>query len=205
MDNNINRITKNLIPYVVESTPNGERSYDLVSRLMEDRIVLLVGEVNESSATVLVMQLLYLDAKNNSPIKLYINSPGGVISDGLAIIDTMRNIKSPVHTIVFSEAASMGALILTAGEPGHRYALEHARIMIHQPLGGMRGKMSDMEIAMEQIKKAKKDVVEILTETTGKTAEQVEKDMEKDYWMYPKDAKKYGLIDNIISSKSKKK
>jgi len=191
-----------MMPVVIEQSGRGERVYDLPSRLMKDRIVTLFGEVDELSASVLIMQFLFLESQDSEkPILFYINSPGGSVSDGLAIYDTMKFMKSPVHTFCMGMAASMGAFLLGAGEKGHRYALPNARIMIHQPMGGARGQSTDIQIQAEEIKKIRHTLEEIMSGYTGKSLEVINKDCERDYYMTADEAKKYGVIDKVISSR----
>ena len=192
-------VQMNLVPYVVEQTSRGERSYDIFSRLLNDRIVMLADEVNDTSASLIVAQLLYLEAQDpDKDIQLYINSPGGSVSAGLAIYDTMQYIKPDVSTICVGLAASMGAFLLSSGAKGKRIALPNAEIMIHQPSGGSRGQATDIQIQAEQILKIKKKLNAILAENTGKSVEQVAADCERDYFMSADDAKEYGLIDKVL-------
>ena len=187
------------IPYVVEKTNRGERSYDIFSRLLNDRIIFLGEEVNDLTARLVVAQLLYLEAQDpDKDIQLYINSPGGSVTAGMAIYDTMQYIKCDVSTICVGIAASMGAFLLAAGAEGKRIALPNAEIMIHQPSAGTQGKVTDMEIDVEHFLKIKKKINEILAEKTGKSAEQVKLDSERDKWMSAEEAKEYGLIDKVI-------
>lgn len=189
----------NLIPYVVEQTSRGERSYDIFSRLLTDRIVMLSGEVNDDLTSVIVAQLLFLESQDNEKdIQLYINSPGGSVTSGLAIYDTMQYIKPDVSTICIGMAASMGAFLLSSGAKGKRFALPNSEIMIHQPSGGSKGQATDIQIQAEQILKIKRRLNVILAENTGKSLEQVEKDSDRDNFMDAEQAKKYGLIDTII-------
>ena len=188
-----------LVPYVVEQTNRGERSYDIFSRLLNDRIIFLGEEVNATTASLVVAQLLYLEAQDpDKDIQLYINSPGGSVTDGMAIYDTMQYVKCDVSTICVGMAASMGAFLLAAGAEGKRIALPNAEIMIHQPSAGTQGKVTDMEIDVEHFLKIKKKINEILAEKTGKSAEQVKLDSERDKWMSAEEAKEYGLIDKVI-------
>lgn len=192
----------NLVPMVVEQTNRGERSYDIFSRLLNDRIVFLADEVNDVTANLVVAQLLYLEADDpEKDINLYINSPGGSITAGMAIYDTMQYIKSDVSTICIGMAASMGAFLLAAGAKGKRFALPNSEIMIHQPLGGFQGQATDIKIHAERIIKIKNDLNRILAENTGKSLEVVEKDTERDNFMDAADAKEYGLIDKVISKR----
>lgn len=191
-----------LIPMVVDQTNGGERSYDIYSRLLEDRIIFISGEINTEMANLVIAQLLFLEAKNSEKdISLYINSPGGEVDAGLAIYDTMNFIKSKVNVICVGMAASMAAVLLSSGEKGKRYALPHSRIMIHQPLGGAQGQASDIKIQAEQILKIKDVINKILSDNTGKPIEQIEKDTNRDYYLTPEEAVSYGLIDEILVTK----
>ena len=189
-----------LVPYVVEQTSRGERSYDIYSRLLKDRIVFLGGEINDDVANVIVAQMLFLEMEDpDADIQLYINSPGGVITSGMAIYDTMRYLKCEVSTLCIGMAASMGAFLLAAGAKGKRKALPHAEIMIHQPSGGAHGQATDIEIQAEQILRVKKTMNELLAEHTGQPLRTIEKDVERDHYMTADQALKYGLIDEIIA------
>lgn len=191
-----------LIPYVVEQTSRGERSYDIYSRLLKDRIIFLGSAIDDEVANAVVAQLLFLAAEDpEKDIQMYINSPGGSVSAGLAIYDTMQHVKPAVSTMCVGLAASMGAVLLTAGEPGKRYALPNAEIMIHQPLGGARGQASDIQIHAEHILKTRQKLNQILSERSGKPLEQVEKDTDRDRFMSADEAKSYGLIDDVITRK----
>lgn len=188
-----------LVPYVVEQTSRGERSYDIFSRLLNDRIVMLSEEVNDTTASLIVAQLLYLEAQDpDKDIQFYINSPGGSVTSGLAIYDTMQYIKPDVSTICIGMAASMGAFLLSSGAKGKRIALPNSEIMIHQPSGGSQGQCTDIQIQAEQILKIKKQLNGILAENTGKSVEQIERDCERDHFMSAKEAQEYGLIDKVI-------
>jgi len=188
-----------LVPYVVEQTSRGERSYDIFSRLLNDRIIMLSEEVNDTTASLIVAQMLYLEAQDpDKDIQFYINSPGGSVSSGLAIYDTMQYIKPDVSTICVGMAASMGAFLLSSGAKGKRIALPNAEIMIHQPSGGSRGQCTDIQIQAEQILKIKKKLNAILAENTGKPIEEIERDCERDYFMTAEEAQAYGLIDKVI-------
>ncbi len=188
-----------LVPYVVEQTSRGERSYDIFSRLLNDRIVMLSEEVNDTTASLVVAQLLYLEAQDpDKDIQFYINSPGGSVTSGLAIYDTMQYIKPDVSTICIGMAASMGAFLLSSGAKGKRIALPNAEIMIHQPSGGSQGQCTDIQIQAEQILKIKKKLNSILAANTGKSVEEVERDCERDHFMTAEEAKDYGLIDKVI-------
>lgn len=188
-----------LVPYVVEQTSRGERSYDIFSRLLNDRIIMLSEEVNDTTASLIVAQLLYLEAMDpDKDIQFYINSPGGSVTAGLAIYDTMQYIKPDVSTICIGMAASMGAFLLSSGAKGKRIALPNAEIMIHQPSGGSRGQCTDIQIQAEQILKIKKKLNAILAENTGKDVELIERDCERDYFMTAEEAQSYGIIDKVI-------
>ena len=188
-----------LVPYVVEQTSRGERSYDIFSRLLNDRIVMLSEEVNDTTASLIVAQLLYLEAQDpDKDIQFYINSPGGSVTSGMAIYDTMQYIKPDVSTICIGMAASMGAFLLSSGAKGKRIALPNAEIMIHQPSGGSRGQATDIQIQAEQILKIKKRLNEILAENTGKDVSVIERDTERDHFMTAEEAREYGLIDKVI-------
>ena len=189
-----------IVPYVIEQTARGERVYDIYSRLLKDRIIFLGTPIDSQVANTIVAQMLFLEAQNpNREIKLYINTPGGDVYAGLAIYDTMQYVKSPVATIVVGMAASMGAFLLAAGEPGQRYALPHARVMIHQPWGGAQGQATDIAIQAEQILKSKKLLNELLAKHTGQPFEKVEADSDRDFWMTAEEARDYGLVDQVIS------
>ncbi|HBY21519.1 MAG: ATP-dependent Clp endopeptidase, proteolytic subunit ClpP [Clostridiales bacterium GWE2_32_10] len=191
-----------LVPMVVEQTNRGERSYDIYSRLLKDRIIVLGDEVNDVTASLVVAQLLFLEAEDpEKDIYLYINSPGGAITSGFAIYDTMQYIKSDVATICVGMAASMGAFLLAGGAKGKRFALPNAQVMIHQPLGGMRGQASDMEIAAKHIMRTKQKLNAILSERTGQPIDVITKDTDRDNWMTAEEAKEYGLIDQVYFKK----
>lgn len=188
-----------LIPTVIEKSPLGERAYDIYSRLLKDNIVFLNGEVNHDSASIVIAQLLFLSSENpKKDIKLYVNSPGGSVVDGMAIIDTMNHIPNDVSTIVVGIAASMGAMISSFGKKGKRFALPNSEIMIHQPLGGLEGQASDLEIRANRIIAMKKTLIQMISENTGQPLAKVEKDMDRDYYMTAQEAKKYGIIDKVI-------
>ncbi len=187
-----------LIPYVVEQSNKGERTYDIYSRLLEDRIIMLSGEIDDAVANTIVAQLIYLEGKDpEKDICLYINSPGGSVSAGLAIYDTMNYVKCDVSTICIGLAASMGAFLLSSGKKGKRFALPNSEIMIHQPLGGAQGQASDIKIQADHILKIKQKLNKILSENTGKPIEQIEKDTDRDNYLSSEDALEYGLIDHI--------
>lgn len=191
-----------LIPMVVEQTNRGERSYDIYSRLLKDRIIFLGDEVNDHTASLVVAQLLFLEAEDpDKDIMLYINSPGGSITAGMAIYDTMQYIKPDVSTICIGMAASMGAFLLAAGAKGKRFALPHAEIMIHQPLGGTRGQAEDIRIHAERILKMRDTINKILSERTGQPLEKISRDTDRDFFMEAKDAVEYGLVDKVITSR----
>ncbi len=192
------------IPYVVEKTGRGERSYDIYSRLLKDRIVMLSGEVNDQVASTIVAQFLFLEAEDpEKDIYFYINSPGGVVTSGMAIFDTMNYIRPNVATICIGQAASMGAFLLSSGEKGKRYALPHARIMIHQPLGGAQGQATDIQIQAEEILRMKAELNAILAKNTGQSVKQVEKDTDRDNFMSAEEAQKYGMIDEVLIKNDK--
>ncbi len=188
----------NIVPTVIERSSNREYAYDLYSRLLKDRIIFLSGEINDNLASIVVSELLYLDAQNHDDIYLYINSPGGSVTSGLAIYDTMNYIKSDVRTIVVGMAASMGAFLLSSGTKGKRFALKNAEIMIHQVLGGAQGQATDIKIHAEHILKMKKKLNNILASNTHKSVKQITKDCERDNYMSASEALNYGLIDEII-------
>lgn len=191
-----------LVPYVIEQTAQGERSYDIYSRLLKERIIFLDSEVTDSSASVIVAQLLFLESEDPSKdISLYINSPGGSVTAGMAIYDTMQYIKCDVSTICVGMAASMGAFLLAGGAKGKRQALPNAEIMIHQPSGGTQGKASDMLIDADHIRKIRQRMNELLAQNTGKTVEQVAKDTDRDHWLTADEAVEYGLIDSVVTNR----
>ncbi len=196
-------ITKNaLVPMVVEQTNRGERSYDIFSRLLNDRIVFLSDEVNDATASLVVAQMLFLEASDpDKDISFYINSPGGSVTAGMAIYDTMQFIKCDVSTICIGMAASMGAFLLSSGTKGKRFALPHSEVMIHQPLGGARGQASDIQIQAEQILKTKATLNRILAENTGKPLEIIEKDTDRDNYMTAEEAMAYGLVDRVLTKR----
>jgi len=192
------------IPYVVEKTGRGERSYDIFSRLLKDRIIMLSGEVNDQVASTIVAQMLFLEAEDpEKDIYFYINSPGGVVTSGMAMYDTMNYIRPDVATICIGQAASMGSFLLSAGAKGKRFALPHARIMIHQPLGGAQGQASDIAIQAEEILRMKAELNGILAKNTGQKIETIEADTDRDNFMSASEAVKYGLIDEVLTKKEK--
>jgi len=189
-----------LVPIVVEQTGRGERSYDIYSRLLKDRIIFLGGPIDDNVSNLVIAQLLFLEAEDpDKDIHLYINSPGGVVTAGMAIYDTMRYIKAPVSTICIGQAASMGAFLLSGGEKGKRFSLTNARIMIHQPIGGFQGQASDIHIHAKEILRMKVQLNELLAEHTGQSVEKVENDTERDYFMSGEEARTYGIIDSIVT------
>ena len=193
------------IPYVIEKTGRGERSYDIFSRLLKDRIVMLSGEVNDQSASTIVAQLLFLEAEDpEKDIYFYINSPGGVITAGMSIFDTMNYIKPDVSTICIGQAAYIGAFLLRSGAKGKRYSLPNSRIMIHQPSGGAQGQSTDIQIQAKEIQRMKDDLNAILAENTGQKVAKIAEDTERDNFMSAEESKKYGMIDEVISKNSKK-
>ncbi len=192
----------NLVPMVVEQTPRGERAYDIYSRLLKERVIFLVGPLDDQVANLIVAQFLYLESENpEKDIHLYINSPGGVVSAGLAVYDTMQFIKPDVSTMCIGQAASMGALLLAAGAKGKRYCLPHSRVMIHQPLGGYQGQASDIEIHTKEILKLRTQLNAILAAHTGQSVKNIAQDTDRDNFMGPAEAKEYGLIDEMLESR----
>ncbi len=193
-----NKIFDQLVPMVVEQTGRGERAFDIYSRLLKERIIFLVGPVNDHMASLVSAQLLFLESENpEKEISLYINSPGGVVSDGLAIYDTMQFIKSPVSTLCFGQAASMGSFLLAAGEKGKRYALPNSRIMVHQPSAGFQGQATDIEIHAKEVLAMKANLNKIYAKHTGQPVEAIEEALERDNFMSPEEAQKFGIIDSI--------
>jgi ATP-dependent Clp protease protease subunit len=191
-----------MIPMVIEQSGRGERSYDIYSRLLRERVVFLVGPVNDQTANLVVAQLLFLESENpDKDISFYINSPGGSVSAGMAIYDTMNFIKPDVSTLCTGMAASMGAFLLSAGAKGKRFSLPHSKVMIHQPLGGMQGQATDIEIHAKDILKTRALLNKILADNTGQTLERVERDTERDYFLSADEAKEYGLVDQVISKR----
>ena len=191
-----------LVPYVIEQSNRGERSYDIYSRLLEDRIIFLSDEVNDATASLVVAQMLFLDAKDpDKDIQFYINSPGGSVSDGLMIYDTMQHIKPDVQTIGMGMAASMGSFLLAAGAKGKRFILPNAEVMIHQPSSGTQGQASDIEIAAKHIIKMREKLNRLMSEMTGQKIEVIEKDMDRDNWMTAEEAMKYGIVDHIMTKR----
>jgi ATP-dependent Clp protease, protease subunit len=196
----------NVVPMVVEQTGRGERAYDIYSRLLKDRIVFLGGEVNDDIANLVTAQLLFLESEDpEKEISFYINSPGGSVTAGLAIYDTMQFIKPPVSTLCLGQASSMGAVLLTAGAKGRRYALPHSRILLHQPLGGAQGQATDLEIQAREILRMREELNGIFVKHTGQNVRKIEKDTDRDFFMSPAEAVEYGLIDEVIVSRSPSK
>lgn len=199
---NQSKFYNSLVPMVIEQTNHGERSYDIYSRLLKERIIILSEEVNQVTASLIMAQLLFLESEDpDKDIQFYINSPGGEVASGMMIFDTMRYIKPDVQTICVGMAASMGAVLLAAGCKGKRYALPNAEIMIHQPLGGAQGQASDIEIDARRIIRTKQKLNEILAEQTGKSLEEIERDTDRNYWLDAEEAKAYGLIDEIMEKR----
>ena len=188
----------NLIPTIIEKSKNGEKSYDIYSRLLKDRIIILSGEINDANADVVIAELLYLDSINHNDISIYINSPGGSVTAGMAIYDTMNFIKSDVSTICVGMAASMAAFLLSSGKKGKRYVLPNSEVMIHQPLGGAEGQATEIKIAAERILKLKDKMNKLLSKNTGQNLKKVAKDTERDYFLSAKEALEYGIIDKIL-------
>ena len=187
-----------LIPTVLEKESGGERAYDIYSRLLKDRIIILSGEIDDNLSNIVIAELLYLDSLNNDPISIYINSPGGSITSGMAIYDTMNFIKSKVSTVCIGIAASMAAFLLSSGEKGMRYALPNSEVMIHQPLGGAHGQATEIKIAAERILKLKEKLNKILSNNTNQNIKKIEQDTERDYFMSSQEALEYGLVDKIL-------
>ena len=195
-----------LVPMVVEQTPRGERAFDIYSRLLKERVIFITGPIEDYMANLIVAQLLFLEAENpDKDINMYINSPGGAITSGMSIYDTMTYIKPDISTLCIGQAASMGAILLAGGTEGKRFALPNSRIMIHQPLGGFQGQASDFEIHAKEILSMKRKLNEILASHTGKEVDQIEKDTERDNFMNGEEAKEYGLIDKVISEREQAK
>ena len=196
----------NLVPMVVEQTARGERAYDIYSRLLKERVIFIVGPIDDHTANLVVAQLLFLESENpDKDINIYINSPGGVVTAGLAIYDTMQFIKPDVSTMVVGQAASMGAVLLAAGTKGKRYSLPHSRVMIHQPLGGFQGQATDIDIHAREILKIRQRLNELLAHHTGQTVEKLAEDTERDNFMGPEQAVEYGLIDRVLDSRAVEK
>ena len=195
-------VMNNLVPMVIEQTPRGERAFDIYSRLLKERIIFLTGPINSTIASLVSAQLLFLESENNTKdIYLYINSPGGIVADGLAIYDTMQYIKPDISTVCFGQAASMGSLLLTSGAKGKRYSLPNSRIMLHQPSGGFQGQATDIEIHAKEILDLKSRLNEIYNKHTGKPIKDIEKALERDNFLKPEDAKNFGLIDHVVDKR----
>ncbi|MEC8315729.1 MAG: ATP-dependent Clp endopeptidase proteolytic subunit ClpP [Pseudomonadota bacterium] len=195
-------LAMNLIPMVVEQSNRGERAYDIFSRLLKERIIFITGPIDDSVATIVTAQLLFLEAENpKKEISLYINSPGGIVTAGMAIYDTMQFIRPPVSTLCIGQAASMGSLLLAAGEKGMRYCLPHSRVMVHQPSGGFSGQASDIERHAEDIIKIKKRLNDLYVNHTGQSYNTIEKTLDRDYFMDSEEAKKFGIVDAVIASR----
>jgi len=202
IDSRIDETALGLVPMVVEQTAKGERSYDIYSRLLKERVIFLVGQIEDHMANLIIAQMLFLESENpDKDISLYINSPGGVVTAGMAIYDTMQFIKPDVTTLCIGQAASMGAFLLTGGAANKRFALPNSRIMIHQPLGGFQGQASDIEIHAKEILKLRANLNKIQSEHTGRTFQEIEKDTDRDNFMSAEEAAKYGLIDRVISKR----
>jgi ATP-dependent Clp protease, protease subunit len=194
---------QHLVPMVVEQTPRGERAFDIYSRLLKERVIFIVGPIEDHMANLIVAQLLFLESENpDKDIHLYINSPGGVITSGLSILDTMRFIKPDVSTMCIGQAASMGAVLLAAGKKGKRYALPHSRVMIHQPSGGTQGQATDIEIQAKEILYMRERLNKVMAEATGQSVEKIAKDVERDLFMSAEGAKEYGIIDTILERRT---
>lgn len=192
-----------LVPMVVEQSPRGERAYDIYSRLLKERIIFLTGQVHDDMANLIVAQLLHLESEDpDKDISIYINSPGGSVTAGMAIYDTMQYIRPEINTICIGQACSMGALLLTAGTKGKRFALENARVMIHQPLGGFQGQATDIEIHAKEILQMRERLNQILADTTGKPLKDVERDTDRDYFMSAEAAQKYGIVDTVLTKRA---
>ena len=203
MTNKIPEYMNTLIPMVVEQSSKGERAYDIYSRLLKERIVFVVGHINDSVASVVTAQLLYLESENSKKdIYLYINSPGGLVTAGLGIYDTMQYIKPDVSTLCIGQAASMGSFLLTAGQKGKRFSLPNSRIMVHQPSAGFQGQATDIEIHANEVLSLKKRLNEIYSKNTGKSVDDIKKSLERDNFMTPKDAKDFGLIDQVVEKRT---
>ena len=202
MHDPVDHLTMNLVPMVVEQTSRGERAYDIFSRLLKERIIFLTGPVEDGMSSLICAQLLFLESENpKKEISMYINSPGGVVTSGLAIYDTMQYIKSPISTVCMGMAASMGSFLLMAGAKGKRVALPNSRVMIHQPLGGYQGQATDIEIHAREILRTREQLNKIYAERTGQPLEKIQADMERDFFLDAEEAKAYGLIDQVIAKR----
>ena len=205
MKNDFEEKMNNLIPMVVEQTGRGERAYDIYSRLLKERIIFLVGQINDSVASLVTAQLLFLESENpKKEISFYINSPGGLVTAGLGIYDTMQYIKSPITTLCIGQASSMGSFLLAAGEKGHRLSLPNSRIMVHQPSAGFQGQATDVEIHAKEIISLKKRLNEIYAKHTGRSSQEIKDELERDKFMTPNEAKDFGLIDKVVEKRSQK-
>ncbi len=205
MKNDFEEKMNNLIPMVVEQTGRGERAYDIYSRLLKERIIFLVGQINDNVASLVIAQLLFLESENpKKEISFYINSPGGLVTAGLGIYDTMQYIKSPITTLCIGQASSMGSFLLAAGEKGHRLSLPNSRIMVHQPSAGFQGQATDVEIHAKEIISLKKRLNEIYAKHTGRSSQEIKDELERDKFMTPNEAKDFGLIDKVVEKRSQK-
>ena len=205
MKNDFEEKMNNLIPMVVEQTGRGERAYDIYSRLLKERIIFLVGQINDSVASLVIAQLLFLESENpKKEISFYINSPGGLVTAGLGIYDTMQYIRSPVTTLCIGQASSMGSFLLAAGEKGHRLSLPNSRIMVHQPSAGFQGQATDIEIHAKEIISLKKRLNEIYAKHTGRSSQEIKDELERDKFMTPNEAKDFGLIDKVVEKRTQK-
>ena len=205
MKNDFEEKMNNLIPMVVEQTGRGERAYDIYSRLLKERIIFLVGQINDNVASLVTAQLLFLESENpKKEISFYINSPGGLVTAGLGIYDTMQYIKSPITTLCIGQASSMGSFLLAAGEKGHRLSLPNSRIMVHQPSAGFQGQATDVEIHAKEIISLKKRLNEIYAKHTGRSSQEIKDELERDKFMTPDEAKDFGLIDKVVEKRSQK-
>jgi ATP-dependent Clp protease protease subunit len=194
--------TNQLIPFVVEQTNRGERSYDIYSRLLKDRIIFLGSAIDDHVANIIIAQMLFLESEDpEKDIHLYINSPGGLVTAGMAIYDTMQYLRSPISTLCFGQAASMGAVLLTAGAQGKRFALPHSRIMLHQPMGGYQGQATDIDIHAREIIRTRQELEEILVRHTGQTIEKIHQDTDRDYFLSGEQAREYGIVDKVIEKR----
>jgi ATP-dependent Clp protease protease subunit len=200
--NGAQHTTNQLIPFVVEQTNRGERSYDIYSRLLKDRIIFLGSAIDDHVANIIIAQLLFLESEDpEKDIHLYINSPGGLVTAGMAIYDTMQYLRSPISTLCFGQAASMGAVLLTAGAHGKRFALPHSRIMLHQPMGGYQGQATDIDIHAREIIRTRQELEEILVRHTGQTIEKIHQDTDRDYFLSGEQAREYGIVDKVIEKR----
>ena len=200
--NGVQYTTNQLVPFVVEQTNRGERSYDIYSRLLKDRIIFLGSAIDDHVANIVIAQMLFLESEDpEKDIHLYINSPGGLVTAGMAIYDTMQYLRSPISTLCFGQAASMGAVLLTAGAHGKRFALPHSRIMLHQPMGGYQGQATDIDIHAREIIRTRQELEEILVRHTGQTIEKIHQDTDRDYFLSGEQAREYGIVDKVIEKR----